>query len=379
LFNDQFLASNSLIDPLSTLWSTLLVLALLALGIGLRRRSPPMSLALLFFFGGHLIESTVLPLELYFEHRNYIPALLLFWPLSLWICGVPQLPCMEGRFKPIRVIPRVAIACTIIGVLALMTLARSDLWGNTREQALVWARINPGSPRAQANAAQALVAGGRPDLATGPLRRALSRSPSQVQLAMNLFGAECQMGHVAPATFVATERALRSTADPGALLTQWFERAIESAHNPMCPEIDFFHVGRLLEAAGENQRLMEIFGRRQDVTYLRGRLALAEGCADQALTYFNQALAEQLRIGAALRQAALLGSAGYPELGLAHLSQYDALQASAKESGMAYQPPFGMPRIHAWVLRRQGYWDRELARLRATLREDERQKKMRNE
>jgi len=31
-----------------------------------------------------------------------------------------------------------------------------------------------------------------------------------------------------------------------------------------------------------------------------------------------------------------------------------------------------MPRIHAWVLQRQHYWDNELSRLRQTLREDAR-------
>jgi protein O-mannosyl-transferase len=29
-----------------------------------------------------------------------------------------------------------------------------------------------------------------------------------------------------------------------------------------------------------------------------------------------------------------------------------------------------MPRVHAWVLERQQYWPKELARLRATLRDD---------
>jgi hypothetical protein len=374
LFNDQLLASHSLVDPPSTLYATVFVLAMLALGFGLRRRWPAVSLALLFFFGGHLVESTVLPLELYFEHRNYMPAMLLFWPLSLWICAAPQARAGQKPLRPIRVVPRAALATTLMAVLAVMTHARSDLWGNTREQALVWVRINPSSPRAQANAAQALIASGHPDLAIPPLRRGLSRSPGEIQLAMNLFGAECQLGGVTPATFAATEQALRSTTDPGTLLSHWFERAIDGVAHPTCPQADASHIGLLLEAADENERLMASPGRRQDVAYLQGRLALTQGQAKQALMYFDKALDQQVRVEAAMRQAAILGSAGYPELGLAHLSHYDAMQASAAKSGDAYRPPFGMPRIHAWVLRRQGYWDRELSRLRATLREDVRSK-----
>jgi hypothetical protein len=59
-----------------------------------------------------------------------------------------------------------------------------------------------------------------------------------------------------------------------------------------------------------------------------------------------------------------LGSSGYPLQGIQHLATYDSLRAEEQ------QPAFGMPRVHAWVLRHQGYWDRELDRLRATLRED---------
>lgn len=377
LFNDQIVAARSLFDPPSTVWSILAVLALLAAGFGLRRKAPALSLAVLFFFGGHLLESTVLPLELYFEHRNYVPALLLFWPLALFVCGVPQTARARARSLPrVRVAPRAALAAILLAGLALMTHARADLWGNQREQGLVWARINPHSPRAQANAAQMLIAGGHPELAVAPLRRALDRAPDQIQIALNLFGAQCRMDGVSAATFAATEQALRTTPDPGTLLTHWFGGAIGNGGAPLCPQADYAHIARLLDAFGQNRRLMAKPGRRQDLAYLRGLLALAQGHAEQALPFFDEALDQQLRVEAALQQAALLGSAGYPELGLAHLSHYEAAQAAAARAGKAYRPPFGMPRLHAWVLRRQGYWDRERARLQATLRDDMRAKQV---
>jgi hypothetical protein len=66
----------------------------------------------------------------------------------------------------------------------------------------------------------------------------------------------------------------------------------------------------------------------------------------------------------ALEQAALLGSAGFPRKGLAHLDHYDAVASRASA------PAFGMPRLHAWILLHQQYWPKELARLRATLSSD---------
>lgn len=373
LFNDQIVASRSLLDPPSTVFASLVVLGLLSLGIALRKRWPALSLAILFFFGGQLIESTVLALELYFEHRNYLPALLLFWPLALWICAVPQrAETPSPVVPPMQIIPRAAIALVLVVGLATTTHARADLWGNTREQALVWARLNPGSPRAQAYAAQVQLANGHPELALAPLRRALASKQTEVQLALNLFASECELGTVSPATVRATFIALRSTTDPGTLLVHWFERAIGSAKAPTCPQTSFAHVEILLDAFGQNQRLMERPSRRQDLAYLRGRLALAQGKPRLALADFNRALDEQLRTGAALRQAALLGASGYPEFGLAHLAHYDAMASS----NQAYRPAFGMARLHEWVLYQQGYWGQELARLRATLREDVRSKQV---
>jgi len=46
---------------------------------------PLLSYCVLFFLLNHLIEGTVIPLELIFEHRNYIPSMLFFVPVSIVI------------------------------------------------------------------------------------------------------------------------------------------------------------------------------------------------------------------------------------------------------------------------------------------------------
>ncbi len=77
--------STSLLDPWNTLPSIGLVLILIALGLWHIRRMPLLSFAILFFFLNHLIESTILNLEPIFEHRNYLPSLFLFLPVSIGI------------------------------------------------------------------------------------------------------------------------------------------------------------------------------------------------------------------------------------------------------------------------------------------------------
>jgi tetratricopeptide (TPR) repeat protein len=363
LFNDQFGVSRSLLDPIGTLPATVFIVGLVAAGFGLRRRMPALSLAILFYFGGQVLESSVVNLELYFEHRNYLPALLMFWPLALALCGVPFRPGVAAP-HPIRPLPRAALAALLMAGLGLMTHARADVWGNRAEQALLWARLNPASPRAQANAAQALMSRDQADRAVPILRRALATQPEQVQLALNLFAAECQLGWVSDATVQASKTALRTTPDPGSLLTSWFGRALDHADQPSCPQADLTHIAQLLDALASNARLMQRPGRRQDLEYLYGRVALLRHDPDRALAWFDHALALQPRTTTAFQQAALLGSAGYPRHGLAHLDHFGRLPQRRPGIGS------GMPYLHARVLEHQQYWQHEYARLRATLQRD---------
>jgi len=81
----DFSVSTSLVTPWTTLPAALLVIALIAAGILRIRKNPVLSFAVLFFFLNHLIEASVIPLELVFEHRNYLPSLFLFLPAAVGI------------------------------------------------------------------------------------------------------------------------------------------------------------------------------------------------------------------------------------------------------------------------------------------------------
>ncbi|GLQ93204.1 tetratricopeptide repeat protein [Dyella acidisoli] len=390
LFNDNVQASTSLLAPGTTLPALLGVLALIALAWKYRRQHPFTATAILFYFVGQSIESSTISLELYFEHRNYLPALLMFWPLALWLCNVrvPQStpagternamrltmsPAMETtpphsqqadsstltlrKAKP-------ALAVALLMGLGLMTHTNAELWGNTHDQAILWAALNPDSPRAQASAAIAERDAGHPELAVIRLKRLLVKDPDQVQLALNLFSAQCQLGSIDPSTIDASQTALRTSRDTGNLMAHWFDGMMEQAQHPPCRQLNLETIASLLDAAQKNPYLATNPGRRQDLYYLQGHLALIRGNADMALTDFNHGLDIQVRESDALAQAALLGAMGYPRHGLAHLDHYKAVQQKATPPGL------GMPRVHAWVLEQQDYWPKELARLRATLRSD---------
>jgi len=79
----SFELSGSLFDPISTFFSILAVFLSIAFALYLARKRPLLSFCVLFFFLNHVIESSIFPLEIAYEHRNYIPSMLFFLPFTI--------------------------------------------------------------------------------------------------------------------------------------------------------------------------------------------------------------------------------------------------------------------------------------------------------
>ncbi len=351
VFNDQYIASTSLLHPATTLPAIIAILIMIGVAWRSRKHYPVWSLAILFYFAGQLFESTSIGLELYFEHRNYVPALLMFWPLGLWLADTRTLPLLKRGLM--IVLP--------LG-LALMTHTSTEVWGNVHAQALVWADVNPNSARAQTNAAQAQMQTGRPHDAARRLERLLNAQPNQVQLAFNLIGAHCMTGGITPNDIAAARTAMRGSANPGSLFANWFDRILPVAVAGDCPGLTPEVLLDLINDGLQNSKLAGA-GRQQDFLYMRGRIALARHQPDVALANYLRALDLQIRPGFALEAAARLGAAGYPTQGIQLLDHYQ------QEKDQVIPPDFGMPTVHEWVLTRQNYWPHELEHLRAILLE----------
>lgn len=78
IYGDGFEKSTGLLAPASTMIWVLIHAVLIALAVKVRRITPLLSFGILFFYVAHLMESSVVPLELFFEHRNYLPSAFLF-------------------------------------------------------------------------------------------------------------------------------------------------------------------------------------------------------------------------------------------------------------------------------------------------------------
>ena len=80
--------SSSFLTPWSTLPAIAVIIILIALAVYIARKRPLISFCILFFFLNHVIESSFLPLELIYEHRNYIPSMFFFVPIVIFMLYV---------------------------------------------------------------------------------------------------------------------------------------------------------------------------------------------------------------------------------------------------------------------------------------------------
>ena len=121
--------ATSLWDPWYTLPSILIVVTLIGYGLAQMRKRPILSFAILFYFLNHIIESTVIGLELVFEHRNYLPSLFLFWPVA--VACVKLLDYYRDHQPRMRFILLSFLICLLIG-LGSATYIRNLAWQNER-------------------------------------------------------------------------------------------------------------------------------------------------------------------------------------------------------------------------------------------------------
>jgi hypothetical protein len=114
-------------------WSVIIVIAAVS-----TKKVKWFSFAVFWFLTGHLIESTTILLELYFEHRNYIALYGVCLALTIGAWSV------KGRLQ--KVIPAVQII--YIFLIGVILFSITNLWGDQEKAALSWSDKHPGSARA---------------------------------------------------------------------------------------------------------------------------------------------------------------------------------------------------------------------------------------
>lgn len=136
---DNFPVSRGLLSPPATAASGLLLLGLAASAFALRRPMPLYTLGVAWFFVAHVLTSNVVPLELAFEHRNYISLLGVLLALM-------QPACVLGR--RLHADARIVIAALPVLTLVWLGSVQAGTWGDPMRLAWTLENRNPTSMRA---------------------------------------------------------------------------------------------------------------------------------------------------------------------------------------------------------------------------------------
>ena len=149
LFHDDISLSTGLLTPWTTLSSFAGLFGLSVVVWITRRQAPLVSLGITWFLVGHSMESTVLPLEIAHEHRNYLPLLGALLPL-IWF--------LSRLTETLDTKRTLGITCMLaaISYITLITALRADQFGEEVRRTQIEAQHHRKSSRAQFDAGRAL-------------------------------------------------------------------------------------------------------------------------------------------------------------------------------------------------------------------------------
>ena len=306
--------SHSLIDPISTLLSAVALVGLLGFASWLAPRRPVAAFGVVWFLLHLVVESSVLPLELIYEHRIYLPLI----GFSLIVAdGLTSVSAARARAAFV-------LSAVVLATLGGLTHARNEIW---RRADTIWQDVlaKTGDQRARESVAWALESRGFALMQQGRERDALAyfRQAAQVapEYAHNYRSwgeALVRLGRVAPAI-------------------GRFRKAIELDPTRWRPHDDLafalMHIGRISEGVTAYRELLRRIP--SDAEGLRAPRALAErGQPREAAILLETAVLTRPR-SVVLREEliAALEFLGEDEAATAQLTALLALAPSAEHHG----------------------------------------------
>ncbi len=278
LAHDDYVISTGFTDPPTTLIAVGVLASLLPAALWLRKRAPVLSFAALWFLGGHVLESGAVALEIYFEHRNYLPMVGPLFALTYYL-----LTCVSR----LRLLLRPAFA-VIVCVAAVNTWLSADLWGNPPMLAAAWEREHPTSMRALQYASGFWLRAGAYDEVHARLDRALEGHPGSSGILLQKLWIDCLRG--ADISQIDFDRVIAtlSRAEHDHAASRTLQLIIKERVRGGCPTLDYERLAVLTDTLLANPSFRQ---RRTmaNLFVLRGRIHDVQGDARAAAESLRKA------------------------------------------------------------------------------------------
>jgi tetratricopeptide (TPR) repeat protein len=179
----DFLISKSLTDPITTVLALAMLAGLTAVAVYSAKRQRLLSFCILWFLGNLVIESSVIGLEIIFEHRNYLPSVLVI------------LLAVTLIFRHVRLKGMAAgILCAVVLMLCIWTYERNQVW---RSDITLWSdcvKKSPQKARPLTNLGVILSDNGNYEAAIAHYTRALQIKPDFAEAHNNMGSALVEQG-----------------------------------------------------------------------------------------------------------------------------------------------------------------------------------------
>lgn len=232
LYADGFEKSVGLLQPVSTLVWIVVHILTITLAVLYARRVPLLSLGILFFYVAHSMESGAIPLELFFEHRNYLPSMLL-------LLGILHIP----RQKMV-----ILIMVPVVLICAGLQYLQSTFWGDERHLSTIMVVENPTSERAWITYANYLERQGELVDSLAVMKQYVDQHSHGMDIALNVVKMACFLGvdsQQDAEMLVASTAKYRGKAEPVVEQVRGLARWV---HEGRCKSITFDHIEQFLDS-----------------------------------------------------------------------------------------------------------------------------------
>jgi tetratricopeptide (TPR) repeat protein len=308
LYQDGYIISKSIFEPISTLFALSALIVLFLGAFLVRKKAPVITIALLFFFAAHLMESTVVGLELYFEHRNYLAALFLFLPIAYYSVLF---------FEKQKTILFAVV--TMLLILSGMTYFRASLWSDQQNLEKYWMQSAINSPRAINSRVDIFIRNQQYTKAVNHLEQEAERLPHSSLLTARLLLMKINFNIASEKDFnTAAQRLKQQKIDAQAI--KGISTIIETIVSDKKTEY-VSHAFQLLKTMQENPKhnRLPIFNRVN--AYLKAKLYLYLNDEENSFIYYSEAIKRYNKTDAALAMVAEIATAGYETKALLLLHQ----------------------------------------------------------
>lgn len=145
IYTDDFKVSHDWLDPITTLPSLCGLVIVSLAAVACRKKQPGIFVGWFWFLVAHSVEASVVPIELYYEHRNYLPQ------IGLWVMIINFMMMALNFLSNRGVKVRTAAWTLSFGftlVICAQTWSRTLVWQSPISISLTALETHPNSARA---------------------------------------------------------------------------------------------------------------------------------------------------------------------------------------------------------------------------------------